>query len=201
MNKLFLAGMVTGKNKSSVTMETTETTATGDYTETHEVMAPAKLSKEVEVGNRYKVTGQLARTEDNITVIVADKFEQHPDSELDLNACRITGKAHRSFEFYPRTDSQAAFGNLLVSNEENPQLIVRGVAFQHLGHALDREAKRGSTVQIQGRIRHRPYEAQGEKRKMLEIICDPDFTKVLEKAVVVDLFAEEAPAEPEAAAI
>jgi len=187
MNKLILAGELIQKNDEVILMSTTETSSDGrEFTEEHEVHVDKKVM--FKVGDRIRVMGRLERSEDNITIIKAiDKITKH-EGEDDMNAARITGKAHRTFEFYPRDAGRAALGNILVTVDNT---IFRGVAFGHLAHTLHRGCTKGSEVQLEGRLRTREYQdREGDMQSMLEIVADPDFTRVIKRAAIVDRFAE-----------
>jgi hypothetical protein len=79
--------------------------------------------------------------------------------------------------------------------------IFRFVAFSGLAHRLDKgnskmpPAKKGAEIQVQGRLRIREYENNGEIQKMTEVVCDPDWTLVTKPAEIVDVFADDADAQ------
>jgi hypothetical protein len=185
MNKVILCGSITSVAKGTVTMETTEPSGTGDvYTEVHNITCKPGIMKDVKTGKKFKMVGSLGRNDENRTQLQADSFKKLDKSQPDANMARLTGIAHRSFEFYPRAEGRMAFGNLLVSVDD---IIFRGVAFGHTAHMLHRGCKRGSTVQLEGRVRAREYQDnQGDDQIMIEVVADPDYTKVLKKAVIVD---------------
>lgn len=189
MNKLILAGEIVEKG-DVIMMTTTEFSSDGrEFTEDHEIhFAKKKDSASIKAGDKIRVMGHLKRNDDNITIIeILSPPEKHEDDD-DLNVARIVGKAHRTFEFYPRAEGRVALGNLLVTVENT---IYRGVAFGHLAHTLHRNCSKGSDVQLEGRLRTREYEDRdGDMQSMLEIVADPDFTKVLKKAAIVDRFEQ-----------
>lgn len=187
-NKLILAGDVVNVNKDSMTLTTMDVGSDGrEFVETHEIIMTKKELKEVKAGNRVRVIGHLGRDDHNRTVIIGDTVSLHDDLQ-DINVAKLVGKAHRTFEFYPRIEGSGAFGSLLVTVN---QTIYRGTAFGHTAHMLSRQCLIGSTVRLQGRIRTREYtDRNGDTQRMTEIVAHPDFTKVLEVATIIDPFDE-----------
>lgn len=199
MNRFILAGTCLSKNKGLMVLETVERTPSNPegYKETHPISIDNKALKDVNPGKRYRVTGTLVakvnpETNKGVTILEADAVPTVWKDAEDKNLARATGLAYRSTEFYGRTETSAAFANLLVLVGKD--MIIRGVAFQNLAHRLDRTCKRGAELQLQGRIRHRLYESKGVEGVMVEVVADPDWTKVIKEAVMVDEFADEAKA-------
>ncbi len=147
-------------------------------------------------GKKVNIIGKLATVdvEDEgrrETIIQAQVVAKAKKGEMDQNIAKFVGNAARGFQYFPRTaDGKMAFGNLLLVNgpQDSPQ-FVQTKAFGHLANSLNRGAVRGSTVQVVGPIRYREYEQDGEARTALEIVAQPDLTKVLKVAKIEDPFA------------
>jgi hypothetical protein len=183
-NKLILAGDVVGTDGDKLYMATTDVGSDGrEFTQDHEIVCKKKDLKDLKAGDRVKVFGKLGRSDENRTVIISTQIEPYTDSH-DLNVARLVGIAHRTFEFFPRIEGSGAFGNLLVTVDG---VIYSGTAFGHTANMLSRNCTKGSTVKLQGRIDNREWpDRNGEVQSRTRIIADPDYTKVLEKAKMVD---------------
>jgi hypothetical protein len=191
-NGVRLIGTVQTVVENRALIETVNVSSDGkEYAELHVVEGDfAKLE-----GKKVNVIGQLSTvdTEEGRreTIVQAQVVTKAKKGEIDQNIAKFVGNAARGFQYFPRTaDGKMAFGNLLLVNgpQETPQ-FVQTKAFGHLANSLNRGATRGSTVQVVGPIRYREYEQDGEARTALEIVAQPDLTKVLKVAKVEDPFA------------
>jgi hypothetical protein len=191
-NGVRLIGTVKTVVENKALIETVNVGSDGqEYSEIHVVEGDFSKFE----GKRVNIIGRLATvdTEDGRreTIIQAQVITKAKKGEPDQNIAKFVGNAARSFQYFPRTaDGKMAFGNLLLVNgpEDKPQFVATK-AFGHLANSLNRGAVRGSKVQVVGPIRYREYEQDGESRTALEIVAQPDLTKVLKVAKVEDPFA------------
>jgi len=141
------------------------------------------------VGKFQTVEAQSGETE---TIIRALKITKPAKDTPDQNIARVIGKAIGSFKYFPRTEGgKVAFGNLrMVTGEKDAPTYHQSVAFGNLANRLDRNAKHGAIIQIQGPVRYRPFNKDGIERTATEVVAMPDVTKVLVEAKVNDPFAD-----------
>ena len=187
-NGIKLVGDVLAVSSTGLLMETKS--QTGEFSETHEVLVkPKKALKALKEGMRIKLFGTLDQI-DKRTKIVADakSITECDADEGYVNLAKLIGRTAGTFQYYAPSFGKQAFGNLLI---EVKGTLFRSVLFAALATGFDRICKRNSIVQVQGRLRKREFSNNdGNTDSMLEIIADPDETKVLKVAVSVDEFAE-----------
>ena len=194
-NLVKILGTVMDCSADIMMVKTTDRTFRGDeYSELHEVHADNHGFKPED---RVQFFGELKTTEGAFgpkTIIAADKntLKKALKKDADVNIAKIIGRNPQAFQFFPRAEGKMAFGNLLVlTGEENNAQFHRGVFFGNLAHLFSRMCSKNSIVQLIGRIKNREYtDQEGESRTMLEIMTDPDRTKVLKRGVTVDEFAD-----------
>lgn len=196
INVVKMCGDVLEVSEDVMKLKTIERTFNGnEYEEIHTVYCDNHGQKK---GDRVKFFGSLKTIKSNLgpqTIIDADKttLAKATKKEKSCNVAKIVGKAPQTFQFFPRAEGKMAFGNLLLltGEETDGAQFHRGVFFGQIAHYFSRMCNRNSIVQMIGRIRNREYvDNDGESRTMLEVIVDPDQTKVLKRGKVVDEFAD-----------
>ena len=190
-NAVKLVGTVEAIEGDRALFLTKNTSQDGTVYEERHVVESDKL----EVGKRYLIVGQLATVGEQgerETIIIALKATKAKKTDADQNIAKVVGRMAQSFQYFGRTEGgKVAFGNaLMVTGPEDSPQFHRGVTFGNLANRLDREAKRGAIIQIVGPIRNRPYMQNGEEKVSVEVIGQPDLTKVLKPAQINDPFAD-----------
>jgi hypothetical protein len=185
-NGVKLVGDVLALSPTGILLETKS--ETGEFSETHEVLVkPKKALKALKEGMRISLFGTLEQIEKRTKIVADTKSITECDGEEYVNIARLIGRTAGTFQYYAPSYGKRAFGNLLV---EVGGTLFRSVLFAALATGFDRMCKRNSTVQVQGRMRKREFSnTAGDIDSMLEIIADPDETKVLAIAQTVDPFA------------
>jgi len=188
-----LAGEVVAKGGDIVSVETTERTPGGDYPDTHDVYFEDG-APDSHIGSRIQLVGKVAKDPDDPRTLrlTADTDNVRDyDGNLDINIGKVSGKLHRGFEYFRPKEDKRAFGNLLLVVDED--FYMRGVVLTAPACMEIKEAGTyltGAEIEIQGRLQTRPFESQGEKRIALEIVVNPDKTKILKDASLDDAFAD-----------
>lgn len=193
MNKFLIAGEIVSTGDEMLVLETVERTPGGDYPDEHDVYFENGVPT-VTLGEKAQILGRVEQDPIDprklrLTANASDVRDY--DKKLDMNIAKVSGKLHRGFEYFPPAEGKRAFGNLLIIVEET--FYMRGVILTAPAcMKMDREGKftTGAEIEIQGRIQTRPFESQGEERIALEIVVDPDKTRVLVEAKDYDPFAE-----------
>jgi hypothetical protein len=195
-NMLVLQGEVVAKSPTGFTVMTKQSTFSGTYEHPLAVVS----DKAVEIGERIKLKGALEFT-GSITQIKATEFAAA--GEGYLNVARLVGSTAGAIRFFPADSGKNAFANLLI---ESGGALYRTVMFEPLASLFARLCKRGSEVIVQGRLQNREYVTRdGDPGSMLEIVADPDYTRILSVPKADDPFLgftaiEPAPAAPAAPA-
>ena len=187
-NGIKLVGDILALNSTGLLMETKS--EDGEYSETHEVLVkPKKALKALKEGMRIKLFGTLDQIDKRTKIVADPKSITECDADEDyVNLAKLVGRTAGTFQYYAPSYGKQAFGNLLI---EVNDMLFRSVLFAALATGFDRLCKRNSTVQVQGRLRKREFSNRdGDTDSMLEIIADPDETKVLAVAASIDQFAE-----------
>jgi single-stranded DNA-binding protein len=194
-NKFMLIGEVGVGPEDRATVECSEVGPNRVYTEHLTCTLPPKFDLKP---GRHKIEGTLTTVylEDGTprTIIAADKLSKVKKAEKGMNVGRIVGTMYQSFDLLDSNPGRRTMGWGLVQIGEE---LFRFVAFSGLAHRLANgnskmpAAKKGAEVQVQGRLRIREYESNGEIRKMVEIVADPDWTLVKKAAEMVDIFADD----------
>jgi hypothetical protein len=198
-NGVKLVGDVLALSPTGILLETKS--ETGEFSESHEVLVkPKKALKALKEGMKISLFATLEQIEKRTKIVADTKSITEVDGDEDyVNIARLIGRTAGTFQYWAPSYGKRAFGNLLV---EVKGTIFRSVLFAACATGFDRICKRDSTVQVQGRLRKREFSNNaGDLDSMLEIIADPDETKVLAIAQTIDPFAERAqPAATEAKA-
>jgi hypothetical protein len=198
-NKFLLVGDVTLGPDNRAKVECSEIGPNRVYTENLVIVGDD--TTEIKAG-RGKIEGRLqtAFTKDGRprTIMACTRFKKIKKDTLSVNVQRLIGTMHQSFDLLDSNPGKRTMGWGLVRIEDE---IFRFVAFSGLAHRLDKgnskmpPAKKGAEIQVQGRLRIREYENNGEIQKMTEVVCDPDWTLVTKPAEIVDVFADDADAQ------
>ena len=186
-NILVLQGEVTLKSANGFKVMTKQTTFSGCYEHPLDVVS----DKAVEIGERIKMKGCLEFT-GAFTQIRATEFTAPGDGYL--NVARLVGNTAGAIRFFPADAGKNAFANLLI---ESGGSLFRTVMFEPLASLFSRLCKRGSEVCVQGRIQSREFKTRdGEKGSMLEVVADPDYTRILSVPKADDPFVGFSAIEP-----
>jgi len=194
-NKFLLVGDTTLGPDNRARVECTEVGPNRVYTENLVIVAPDTI--ELKAG-RAKIEGQLETVflEDGSprTIMACTAFKKVKKATAGMNIGRLKGVMHQSFDLLDSNPNKRTmgWGLILIGTE-----IFRFVAFSGLAHRLANgntkypPAKKGASIQVQGRMRIREYASAGEVLKMVEIVSDPDWTMVTKAAEMVDVFADD----------
>jgi len=203
-NRVAIAGTVVEKGglndlngEHGILVETNELSFNGleEYSHVHPVPMSKTESKSLKKGMKVKIAGKFGVMEfvdkdernNRIGYIVATSVTPNYAGD-DINLGELRGAAHRSFQFFPAKGDQQAFGNVIVRLKAG--LMIRGVCFQPTCHRFAQECTTGSEVTVLGRVQHRPYldRRSGKMKKMLEVVGNDDFTKVIESVELINPF-------------
>lgn len=205
-NRIMLTGdLAIGVDLTGL-IETSEQGMNRVYTEELKVYLPE--GSEASKPGRYALKGRLdaLTLEDDggiKTIIAIEEMKKAKKATPDMNVGRLCGTMYNSFDLLDSNPDRKTMGWGLVQVGDQ---LYRFVAFSGLAHRLANgnsrhpAAKKGAEIQVQGRLRIREYGAEGNIRKMVEIVADPDWTKVTKEAEIIDVFADEMPDDDDAAA-
>ena len=151
-----------------------------EYPRLLKVIMPVKsIFDQIKAGAKYRFMGELHKEPQAEATLVADAAET---AELDENAeyynlGLVAGQLYqKSFTAAKPDKGKPQFINLLI---KAGNMLFTGVAFRGLCTTLKADAPEGSTVKIGGRLQRRKF-SDGSDRYATEIICQEDYTEILD---------------------
>ena len=172
-----------------------------EYEDSHKVTVKGKMPDFVQPGAKVRVRAELQQIAKK-TCIVAKADDLAPaakDSEY-MNLARLIGQIKHPFQYLGGIEGKSAIGNMLITVGKT---AFRAVTFGAAAAGLQRVAKKGSVMKVEGRVQERAYTDRrtGKEGSMVEIVIDPDGTERLVAPEFNDPFAEaELGADPATAA-
>jgi len=189
-NGIKLVGDCMAITANGLKLKTVNVTTRGEFEELHQITVKQAKKLAIKVGDKIEVLGCLdvkETPEGKRTFLTADPANVAKSDDEYINVARLIGKTAVAIRYWGTSqDGRRPMANMLVAVK---QKLYRGVLFDALATTFSRNCKRQSTVQVQGSLRHREYVDRGVQGKMLEIVCDPDYTAIIESAETNDPFA------------
>lgn len=170
-NQCVLQGEVVAKDSTGFTLMTKQAVFGGKVYEN-----PVKIAsdKAVEIGERLRIKASMS-FDGTVTKLVPIEFGVPTDGYVNIG--RLVGTTAGALRYLPATDSQQALANALVDTGGG---LFRVVLFEPQASLWYRLCKRNSEVFCQGRVQNRKYiDREGDEQSMLELIADPDYTRII----------------------
>jgi len=160
-----------------------------EYPRLLKVIMPVKeLLDAIVEGGKYRFMGELHKAPAEEATLVADPEQTFVlDKDADyFNLGQVFGSLYqKSFTAAKPDKGKPQFINLLV---KVGKMLFTGVAFRGLCTTLKANAAEGSKLRIGGRLQRRAFN-DDSGRYATEIICQEDYTEVVEPVDPAEAFA------------